>query len=166
MEIVTYGNEALRDKTEPVRVIDAAAARLARDMLETMLVGKGIGLAAPQVGILKRLFVVQITDDIPRIFFNPRIVEYSRETVKFEEGCMSLPGIYADVVRPEAVRVHAWNEKGKAFTLDAEGLLARVIQHELDHLHGVMFIDHLSDLKRRRILKVWEEKARACGAAL
>jgi peptide deformylase len=74
---------------------------------------------------------------------------------------MSLPGIYADVVRPEAIRVHAWNEKGKAFNLDAEGLLARVIQHELDHLHGVMFIDHLSELKKKRILKAWEEKFRA-----
>jgi peptide deformylase len=161
MEIVTYGNEVLRAQAEPVRVIDAAAVKLAHDMLETMLAGKGIGLAAPQVGILKRLFVVQIADDVPRVFFNPRIVEQSEETVKFEEGCMSLPGIYADVVRPALVRVHAWNEKGRAFTLDADGLLARVIQHELDHLHGLMFIDHLSPLKRKRVLKAWEEKFRA-----
>jgi peptide deformylase len=161
MEIVTYGNEVLRGEAQPVRVIGEADAKLAFDMLETMHAGKGIGLAAPQVGILKRLFVVQIADDIPRIFFNPKIVEQSEETVKSEEGCMSLPGIYADVVRPEAVRVHAWNEKGKAFTLDADGLLARVIQHELDHLRGVMFIDHLTELKRKRILRVWEEKFRA-----
>jgi peptide deformylase len=161
MEIVTYGNEALRGEAEPVRVVNTAAAKLAMDMLETMHAGKGIGLAAPQVGILKRVFVVQIANDIPRVFFNPRIVEQSGETVKFEEGCMSLPGIYADVVRPAAVRIHAWNEKGKAFTLDADGLLARVIQHELDHLRGVMFIDYLSELKRKRILKVWEEKFRA-----
>jgi peptide deformylase len=161
MEIVTYGTEVLRETAVPVRIIDAAAARLAQDMLHTMHAGKGIGLAAPQVGISKRLFVVQIAGDVPRIFFNPKIVEQSGESVKFEEGCMSLPGIYADLWRPEVVRVHAWNEKGKAFTLEADGLLARVIQHEYDHLRGIMFIDHLSELKRKRILKVWEEKFRA-----
>jgi peptide deformylase len=161
MEIVTYGNEVLRGQTLPVRIIDAAAAKLAKDMLETMRAGKGIGLAAPQVGIPKRLFVVQVADDIPRVFFNPKIVGQSEENAKFEEGCMSLPGIYADVMRPEAIRIHAWNEKGKAFTLEAEGLLARVIQHEYDHLRGVMFIDYLSELKRKRILRVWEEKFRA-----
>ena len=160
MEIVIYGNEVLAGEAQPVRVIDAKAAKLAADMIETMRAGKGIGLAAPQVGILKRLFVVQVADDIPRVFFNPKIVQESEETTKYEEGCLSLPGIYADVVRPAAIRVHAWNEKGKPFTLDAEGLLARVIQHELDHLYGVMFIDHLSELKRKRILKAWEEKSR------
>ena len=161
MEIVTYGNEILLSQTQPVRLVDAKAAKLAADMLETMRAGKGIGLAAPQVGILKRLFVVQIQDDMPRVFFNPRIVEQSEETAKYEEGCLSLPGIYADVVRPTAIRIHAWNERGKPFTLDADGLLARVIQHELDHLRGIMFIDYLSDLKRKRILKAWEEKFRA-----
>jgi peptide deformylase len=161
MEIVTYGNEVLRSETLPVRIIDAAAAKLAGDMLDTMRAGKGIGLAAPQVGIPRRLFVVQIAGDVPRVFFNPKIVQQSVEIVKFEEGCMSLPGIYADVSRPAAIRVHAWNEKGKAFTLEADGLLARVIQHEYDHLRGVMFIDYLSQLKRKRILQVWEEKFRA-----
>jgi peptide deformylase len=156
-----YGDEVLQGTAAPVRVIDAAAAKLARDMLDTMRAGKGIGLAAPQVGLAKRLFVVQIAGDVPRVFFNAKIVQQSEETAKYEEGCMSLPGIYADVVRPAAVRVHAWNEKGRAFTLDAEGLLARVIQHELDHLHGLMFIDHLPQPKRKRILKVWEEKFRA-----
>jgi peptide deformylase len=156
-----YGNEILTGEAEPVRLIDAKAAKLAADMIETMRAGKGIGLAAPQVGLRKRLFVVQVADDIPRVFFNARIVEQSEETIKYEEGCLSLPGIYADVVRPAAIRVHAWNEKGKPFNLDAEGILARVIQHELDHLYGVMFIDHLSELKRKRILKAWEEKFRA-----
>ena len=161
MEILIYGNDILRGTAEPVRVIDKAAAKLAEDMLETMRAGKGIGLAAPQVGISKRLFVIQLTDDIPRVFFNPKIVEESEDAVKFEEGCMSLPGIYADVTRPDAIRVHAWNEKGKPFTLEADGLLARVIQHELDHLYGRMFIDHLTELKRKRILKAWDEKFRA-----
>ena len=161
MEILTYGNEILSGEAEPVRVIDANAAKLAADMLEIMLAGKGIGLAAPQVGILKRLFVVQLTDDIPRVFFNPKIVGQSEETTKYEEGCLSLPGIYADVVRPVAIRIHAWNEKGKSFTLDADGLLSRVIQHELDHLYGIMFVDRLTELKRKRIIKAWEEKTRA-----
>ena len=158
MEIVKYGNEILQGKAEPVRSIDKAAAKLAADMIDIMIEGKGIGLAAPQIGILKRLFVVKLDDDIARVFFNPKIVAVSEETCKFEEGCMSLPGIYAEVTRPEAIRIHAWNEKGKAFTLDADGLLARVIQHELDHLFGVMFIDHLTELKRKRILRTWEEK--------
>ena len=161
MEIITYGNEILASEAEPVRVIDKAAMKLAADLVETMIAGKGIGLAAPQVGVSKRLFVVQIADDIPRVFFNPKIVQASEDTGKFEEGCLSLPGIYADVTRPSAIRVHAINEKGKPFTLDAEGLLARVIQHELDHLFGIMFVDRLTEFKRKRILKAWEEKTRA-----
>jgi len=159
MEIVTYGNEILASEAQPIRLIDAKAAKLAADMLEIMRAGKGIGLAAPQIGILKRIFVVEIADDIPRVFINPRIVEQSEETVKFEEGCLSLPGIYADVVRPASIRIHAWNERGKPFTLDADGLLARVIQHEFDHLRGIMFIEYLSELKRKRILKTWDEKS-------
>ncbi|MDR2589191.1 MAG: peptide deformylase, partial [Spirochaetales bacterium] len=133
-------------------------AALAQEMLAVMRAGKGIGLAAPQVGISKRLFVVELEGGEPFIFFNPRIVEMSERRVKMEEGCMSLPGIYADVLRPDAVRVHAWNARGRAFTLDADGLLARVIQHEADHLRGIMFIDLLSELKKKRILRVWEER--------
>jgi peptide deformylase len=165
MEIVTYGDSVLRLEAEPVRVIDGAAARLAQEMLEIMNAGKGIGLAAPQVGISKRLFVVRIEGDVPRIFFNPKILETSGRLLKMEEGCMSLPGIYADVVRPQALRIHAWNEKGKAFTLEADGLLARVIQHELDHLRGLMFIDLLPESKKRRILRAWEEKTSALAGA-
>lgn len=161
MNIVILGNEVLRRQADPVGSIDAATVKLARDMLETMLGAKGIGLAAPQVGVSRRLFVVQVAEDIPRVFINPEIVEESPDKMKYEEGCLSLPGIYADVNRPDAIRVKAWNEKGKPFTLDADGLLGRVIQHELDHLNGIMFIDHLSELKKKRILKVWEEKFRA-----
>jgi peptide deformylase len=161
MNIVVLGNDVLRRTAEPIKNIGTATAKLSVDMLETLLEAKGLGLAAPQVGVSERLFVVHIADDMPRIFINPEILESSPEAIKYEEGCLSLPGIYADVNRPGAVRVRAWNEKGKPFTLDAEGLLARVIQHEMDHLNGVMFIDLLSELKRKRILKVWEEKFRA-----
>ena len=161
MNIVTLGNEVLRRKAEPVKNVGAGTVKLAADMLETLLGAKGLGLAAPQVGVSDRLFVVHITDDIPRIFINPEILEISPDGTKYEEGCLSLPGIYADVTRPAALRVRGWNEKGKPFTIDADGLLARVIQHEMDHLDGVMFIDHLSELKRKRILKTWEEKFRA-----
>ena len=161
MNIVTLGNEVLRRKAEPVKNIGTGTVKLAADMLETLLGAKGLGLAAPQVGVSDRLFVVHITDDIPRVFINPEILEISPDRTKYEEGCLSLPGIYADVTRPVALRVRGWNEKGKPFTIDADGLLARVIQHEMDHLDGVMFIDHLSELKRKRILKTWEEKFRA-----
>lgn len=161
MNILTIGQDVLRETAEPYRSIDAETAKLAVMMLETMNEGRGIGLAGPQVGISKRIFVVHINDDLPRIFINPEILDTSPDLSKYEEGCLSIPGIYADVNRPDAVSVRAYNEKGKLFTLDAEGLLARVIQHEFDHLNGILFIDHLSELKRKRILKTWEEKFRA-----
>jgi peptide deformylase len=161
MQIVTLGNSVLRAKAKEIKNIDGRTAGMASEMLTIMEEAKGIGLAAPQVGISEQLFVCRAGDDGPRVFINPEIIETSPENSRIEEGCLSLPGIYADVTRPAAVRVRAWNEKGKPFTLDAEGLLARVIQHELDHLSGIMFIDHLSELKRKRILKVWEEKFRA-----
>jgi peptide deformylase len=161
MQIVTLGNGVLRANAEEIKNIDGRTAKTAAEMLKIMEEAKGIGLAAPQVGISERLFVCRAGDDVPRVFINPEIIELAEENSKFEEGCLSLPGIYADVTRPAAVRIRAWNEKGKSFTIDAEGLLARVIQHELDHLNGIMFIDHLSELKRKRIIKVWEEKFRA-----
>ncbi len=161
MNIVTLGNDILRAKAEPVRNIDGRTAKLAVDMLETLLAAKGLGLAGPQVGVGERIFVVHLSDDIPRIFINPEIVEASPDLTKYEEGCLSVPGIWANVMRPGMVKVRAWNEKGKQFTMEADDLLARVIQHEFDHLNGVLFIDHLSELKRKRVLKAWEEKFRA-----
>ena len=98
--------------------------------------GKGVGLAAPQVGIPRRFFVMQIDGDKQRVFVNPEIVETSMELDSFEEGCLSIPGVYADLDRPAEIRVQAWNERGRRFTLGADGFLARVIQHELDHLNG------------------------------
>jgi peptide deformylase len=123
--------------------------------------GNGVGLAGPQVGLMKRIFVVHVEGDVPRVFINPSILETSQETVKYEEGCLSVPGCWADVVRPRAVKVQAWNEKGRPFTLETGGILARVILHEYDHLEGVLFIDRISEPKRNRILARLEKMRRA-----
>ncbi len=161
MEILTLGNETLRRKAEPIVDIDGATVKLAQDMLVTMRNGRGVGLAGPQVGLVSRIFVVEIEGDGPRVFINPSIIATSSELSEYEEGCLSIPGMYADLKRPEAVTVQAWNERGRPFTLDAEGFLARVIQHEYDHLEGVLFIDKLSELKRKRLLAAFEKKMRA-----
>jgi peptide deformylase len=151
LDIVTYGNEILGKKAESVKDIDEEIRDLAKGMLET-LSGKGVGLAGPQVASPLRIFVTDVDDDKPRVFINPEIVLTSQELVTIEEGCLSLPRLYLDVTRPEFVRVQAWNEKGRPFTVETDGLLARVIQHEYDHLDGVLFIDRLKGGKRDRAL--------------
>ncbi|MDR3161127.1 MAG: peptide deformylase [Spirochaetaceae bacterium] len=161
MEIVTLGNELLRQKAQRIKDINETYRKVAVDMIEALHAGKGIGLAGPQVGLMKRIFVVQVEGDVPRVFINPSIVETSREVVKYEEGCLSLPGLWADVIRPASVRVQAWNEKGRPFTLEAEGILARVILHEYDHLEGILFIDRLPEPKRNRLLEKFEKRKRA-----
>jgi peptide deformylase len=127
-------------------------------MIDVLHEGKGVGLAGPQVGLMKRIFVVHVDRDIPRIFINPTITMTSQEQVKYEEGCLSIPGIYADVIRPENIQVQAWNERGRPFTLDASGILARVILHEYDHLEGMLFIDRLSEPKRKKVVAKWEKR--------
>ena len=161
MHILTLGNEILRKKAEKVEKIDVDLVKTAQQMLNLIHVGKGIGLAGPQIGLLKRIFVVHIEGDIPRIFINPSIIETSVETTKFEEGCLSLPSVWGTIIRSKEVRVQAWNERGKPFTIDAEGILARVILHENDHLDGKLFIDHLSELKRNRIIAKYEKRKKA-----
>ncbi|MDR3146419.1 MAG: peptide deformylase [Treponema sp.] len=160
MEIITLGNELLRRKAEPVGRIDGRYKRIAEEMIEALRAGKGVGLAGPQIGLAERIFVVEIQGDEPRVFINPSIIETSRETVKYEEGCLSLPGVWADVIRPASVRIQAWNERGRPFTLEADGILARVILHEYDHLEGVLFIDRLSEVKRNRILAKLDKRNR------
>ena len=160
MEILTLGNETLRNKAAAVGEIDGEIARLAQDMLESMRVGRGIGLAGPQVGKLLRIFVTQFDNDVPRVFINPSIIQTSPDLSDYEEGCLSIPGMYADVSRSAAVRIQAWNERGRPFTLDAEGLLARVVLHEYDHLEGTLFIDRLSPAKRDRLVALYEKKKR------
>lgn len=161
MEIITLGNDVLRQKALPIQDIDSQVKALAQQMIETMHQGRGIGLAGPQVGLLQRIFVVHIDGESPRVFINPTIIGTSPELSQYEEGCLSIPGLYADVTRPEKITVQAWNERGRPFTLDAEGLLARVIQHEYDHLEGVLFIDRLSEPKRNRLLTQYDKKMRA-----
>ncbi|MFA6507936.1 MAG: peptide deformylase [Treponemataceae bacterium] len=160
MEILTLGNEILRQKAASIADINGDIVKLAQDMIEAMHLGRGIGLAGPQVGVLSRIFVVHADGDIPRVFINPSIIQTSAELVEYEEGCLSIPTMYADVTRPEMIRVQAWNERGRPFTIDAEGLLARVIQHEYDHLEGTLFIDRLSDVKRDRLVALYEKKKR------
>jgi peptide deformylase len=152
MQILTLGNECLRQKAVPVKIIGAEYQKTAEDLLNALHKEKGIGLAGPQLGLLERIFVVHAEGDEPRVFINPSILETSQETTKYEEGCLSIPGLYTDVVRPRAVKIQAWNEKGKPFTLEATGLAARVILHEYDHLEGILFIDRIPEQKRDRIL--------------
>jgi len=155
MEILTLGNELLRQKAAPIEDLKKNFPHwneTAQQMFDTLKKGKGIGLAGPQIGLMQRIFVVHVDGDEPRAFINPSIIETSQETSKYEEGCLSVPGIWADVIRPKKIKVQAWNEKGRAFTMEAEGLLARVILHEYDHLEGVLFIDRLPEAKKQKVL--------------
>lgn len=161
MEIFTLGNDVLRQKALPVQDIDGQVKALSQEMIDTMHRGRGVGLAGPQVGLMQRIFVVHIDGESPRVFINPTIIGTSPELSLFEEGCLSIPGMYADVTRPDKVTVQAWNERGRPFTLDAVGFLARVIQHEYDHLEGVLFIDRLSEPKRKRLIALYDKKMRA-----
>jgi peptide deformylase len=158
MEIVTLVDTLLRKRSILVNDIDQGIKDFIEAMFDTMHSNKGIGLAAVQVGHLFRIFVTHVPDDIPRVFINPDIVETSLEQNSLEEGCLSIPGINADITRSAAVKVQAWNERDKPLSLSAEGLLARVIQHEVDHLNGRLFIDHLNSKKRNRLLKEYDRK--------
>lgn len=139
------GDEILRKHSKPVEKIDDKILTLLKDMGETMYKADGVGLAAPQVGILKRIFVIDVYDgEGLRVFINPEILETSG-VQDGEEGCLSIPGVSEDVRRPNYVKVKALNEKGEEFILEGEELLARAICHENDHLDGVLFIDHVKN---------------------
>ena len=159
LNIITLGDEQLRKHSIVVPDLNETVRTLIEQMFESLRANKGIGLAAVQVGNLYRLFITEIAGDKPRVYVNPEILETSLEQVSYEEGCLSVPGIEADVVRPQRVRVQAWNEKGRPFTLDAEDLLARVIQHEYDHLNGVLFIDRIDPKKRERLVRQYSTAA-------
>jgi peptide deformylase len=152
LEIVTFGSEILTAKARPVAEMGSDVRILAEEMFGAMERGRGVGLAAPQVGSPVRVFVTNIEGDQKRVFINPEIVLTSQEQVEFEEGCLSLPRLYLDVTRPESVRVQAWNERGRPFTVEADGFLARVMLHEYDHLEGILFIDRLSAAKREKAI--------------
>jgi peptide deformylase len=156
LDLIYVPDELLTQKAEAVGDINGEVSEMAAEMIEAMHNGKGIGLAGPQVGRLQRLFVTHVPDDIPRVFINPEIIGTSMEEGVYEEGCLSIPGIYADVKRPSSIQVQAWNERGRPFSLDVRGLLARVILHEYDHLNGVLFLDHLKEKTREKLMKKYE----------
>ena len=160
LEIVTYGHEALSKKALALTEFGADIPVFVEEMYEAMIKGRGIGLAAPQVDRNIRLFVTGVDNDKLRVFINPEIIATSPEEVDYEEGCLSLPGLYTQVTRPSVIKIQAWNEKGRPFTLEAEGILARVILHENDHLDGILFIDRLSAAKRERALAQYLRKIR------
>ena len=163
MKIITFGDELLRKKAERIKSFDEEIANTARQMLDILKRDKGIGVAGPQIGFMKRIFVTHIEGDNERVFINPSILETSLSTVKYEEGCLSVPGIYANVIRSEFVKVQAWNEKGRPFTLEASGLLARVIQHENDHLNGIVFLDHVPEKKRDKLIAKFEKMSKSAS---
>ena len=157
MRILTLGNETLKQKAEPVKKIGPEYAELAEKFFSVLQGEEAIGIAGPQLGIGERIFAVHVQGDIPRFFINPSIIETSEETGKFEEGCLSIPKVYCDVTRPKRIKVQAWNETGRPFTIEADGILARVILHEYDHLEGILFIDRIPEQKRKRILAKFEK---------
>jgi peptide deformylase len=164
LDIILAPDARLTTPCAPVDAIDGDLHRLMDDMLETMYAAPGIGLAAPQVGVLKRFFVVDVGEDDardPRFFINPEISVRSDSKSVYEEGCLSLPKHYGDVERAEAITICYKDRSGAEHTLDADGMLARCIQHELDHLDGILFVDHLSMLKRRMILRRMAKVKRA-----
>lgn len=141
LDIVKLGEDILRQKAEPVAEVNDEIRQLAEDMFETMIEADGVGLAGPQVGKNLRMFVLIADDDVRRVFINPQIIKTSEELGDYDEGCLSIPQVYETIRRPVKVTVQALNEKGRPFTLEADGLLARIIQHEYDHLEGIVFID-------------------------
>ena len=157
LDVLVVPHDHLRGKALAVADLSDELVSLAREMIATMHESDGIGLASLQVGRSERLFVVHVRDDEPRVFFNPEITSRSVEEEDYEEGCLSIPGVYANVRRPLAIRVSAIGLDGEPFELDADGLLARVIQHEYDHLDGVLFWDHLSERKRGRLQRLYEK---------
>lgn len=163
LDIRVLGDPILREETKPVGEITDEIRRLAKDMFDTMYLAKGIGLAAPQVGRTERLAVVDV-DQRPIVLINPEIVESDNKTTKAEEGCLSIPDVYGDVERPASVHVRARDLDGKEFEIEAGELLGRCLQHEIDHLHGKLFLDYMSVLKRRAALAKWQkEKERYPG---
>lgn len=161
LNILKYPDERLHKVAEPVGAIDGRIDTLVADMFETMYAARGIGLAATQVDVHERVVVMDLTEDRsePRVFINPVITAKEGQTT-YEEGCLSVPGIYDSVTRAERVSVEALDEKGEKFTLDADGLLAICIQHEIDHLNGKVFVEYLSPLKQSRIKTKLKKRAK------
>ncbi len=162
LNILEFPDSRLRTVADPVSVFDDALSQLIDDMFETMYEAPGIGLAATQVDVHKRIIVIDVSEgrDQPLVFINPEVEVLDQDLGEYDEGCLSVPGFYETVRRPQHVRVTAQDRKGESFTMEPEGLLAVCIQHEIDHLDGKLFVDYLSSLKRTRIRKKLEKQHR------
>lgn len=163
LEILEFPDPRLRTTAQPVATVDDRIRRLIDDMFETMYDAKGIGLAATQVNVHERVVVIDLSEDgdQPQVFINPEIEVLDDSTSDHDEGCLSVPGFYEKVTRPERIRVRALDRDGQPFDIEPDGLLAVCIQHELDHLNGKLFVDHLSSLKRQRIRTKLEKAQRS-----
>lgn len=162
LDILVYPDPRLRKIAKPVSHVDDSIRQLVKDMTETMYHANGIGLAATQVDVHKQVIVMDISDsrDQPMVLINPKIVERDGEQ-EYDEGCLSVPEYYAPVKRAESIKISALDEEGEIFELEAEGLLAVCIQHEMDHLQGKVFVDYLSRLKQSRVRKKILKRMRA-----
>ena len=162
LDILEFPDPRLRTVAEPVAVVDDAVRALAQDLLETMYAAPGIGLAATQVNVHRRLLVMDVSDDHqqPLVFINPEVEVLDAELGEYDEGCLSVPGFYETVQRPQRVAVTALDTDGNQRTRELEGLAAICLQHEIDHLDGKLFVDYLSPLKRQRIRKKLEKDQR------
>ncbi|MGO4351797.1 peptide deformylase [Rhizobium sp. RAF36] len=163
--LIILPDPVLRQASKPIERVDGELKRLADDMLETMYDAPGIGLAAIQIGVPRRMLVIDVAregeDKQPQVFINPEILKSSEERSVYEEGCLSIPDYYAEVERPAVITLKYLDRDGKEQTIDADGLLATCLQHEIDHLNGVLFIDHISRLKREMVIKKFTKAAKS-----
>ncbi|MEI1247185.1 peptide deformylase [Rhizobium aouanii] len=163
--LIILPDPVLRQLSKPIERVDSDLQRLADDMLETMYDAPGIGLAAIQIGVPRRMLVIDIAregeEKQPQVFINPEIIKSSDERSVYEEGCLSIPDYYAEVERPAVVSVKYLDRNGKEQTVEADGLLATCLQHEIDHLNGVLFIDYISRLKREMVIKKFTKAAKS-----
>ncbi|KWV50455.1 MULTISPECIES: peptide deformylase [Rhizobium] len=166
--LIILPDPLLRQVSKPIERVDADLQRLADDMLETMYDAPGIGLAAIQIGVPRRMLVIDVSregeEKQPLVFVNPEVVASTDERSVYEEGCLSIPDYYAEVERPATVTVKYLDRDGKEQTVQADGLLATCLQHEIDHLNGVLFIDHISRLKRDMVIKKFTKAAKSAKA--
>lgn len=167
LAILQYPDPRLQKVARPVADVDDRVRAVIADMFETMYAAKGVGLAATQVDVHERIIVIDVSEERnqPLVLINPDIVERGADLKDWEEGCLSLPGVYDKVVRPDRIRVRATDTQGAAFELEADGLLSVCIQHEMDHLVGKVFVDYLSPLKRNRIRARMVKRQRETEAA-
>ena len=161
LDILKYPNKKLRTVAKEVEAVNGDIKQLVKDMFETMYAAPGIGLAATQVNFHQRIIVIDVSDDCdrPLCLINPEIIE-KRGEIEYEEGCLSVPNYYENVKRANEIKVRALNEKGVSFEIEANEMLAVCIQHEMDHLMGILFVDHLSKLKQKRLKKKAEKQSK------